>query len=81
MPNLGNTPLASSRRSALAALAATLEEIERRRARRRLMRYEPYPAQAGFHAAGAGFLERLLRAGNQLGKTVAGGAEAAFHLT
>ncbi|WP_204259581.1 terminase large subunit domain-containing protein [Lichenicola cladoniae] len=31
--------------------------------------------------AGALFRERLLRAGNQLGKTFAGGAEAAFHLT
>ena len=69
------------RRRALAEWVAVLEEVERRRGQRRLGRYRPYPKQADFHAAGASFRERLLRAGNQLGKTLAGAAEAAFHLT
>jgi hypothetical protein len=43
--------------------------------------YEPYPKQAEFHAAGATHRERLLMAGNQIGKTMAGGMEAAMHAT
>ncbi len=43
--------------------------------------YKPVPKQAEFHAAGAIHRERLFKAGNQLGKTVAGGFEAACHLT
>ena len=47
----------------------------------RLESYRPYPKQAEFHAAGAEHDERLLMAGNQLGKTLAGGFEWAMHLT
>ncbi len=48
---------------------------------RRLLEYSPYPKQAEFHRAGLVHRERLFMAGNQLGKTVAGGAEWAMHLT
>ncbi|MFC3231276.1 terminase large subunit domain-containing protein [Marinibaculum pumilum] len=60
------------------ALLADLAAVE---SRRRLEDYRPYPKQAAFHRAGASHRERLLRAGNQLGKTWCGGAEAAYHLT
>ena len=53
----------------------------RRLATNRLAAYRPYPKQRDFHKAGATFRERLLRAGNQLGKTLAGASEAAMHLT
>jgi phage terminase large subunit-like protein len=43
--------------------------------------YKPYAKQRVFHAAGAIHRERLFMAGNQLGKTIAGGAEWAIHLT
>ena len=43
--------------------------------------YKPYPKQQEFHAAGLVAHERLFIAGNQLGKTVSGGAEWAIHLT
>ena len=43
--------------------------------------YEAYPKQLDFHAADATHRERLLMAGNQLGKTLAGGFEAAIHAT
>ena len=43
--------------------------------------YKPYPKQRVFHDKGAEFRERLFRAGNQLGKTLAGGMEIAIHLT
>lgn len=62
-------------------LVALIEEKERRRKFRRLFDYRPYPKQLEFHAAGAEHRERLLMAGNQLGKTWSMGAELAMHLT
>jgi len=47
----------------------------------KLASYKPYPKQAEFHEAGAKHRERLLMAGNQLGKTLAGAFETAMHLT
>ncbi|MCV3209270.1 terminase family protein [Mesorhizobium sp. YC-39] len=58
-----------------------LKELDRRRRTNQLAAYQPYPRQAAFHAAGATHRERLFMAGNQLGKTRAGGAEWAMHLT
>lgn len=58
-----------------------LEEARRRQRTRRLDKYTPYPKQTEFHLAGAKHRERLFMAGNQLGKTLAGAAEAAMHLT
>jgi phage terminase large subunit-like protein len=58
-----------------------LAESERRTAENKLAHYKPYPKQAEFHQAGATHRERLLMAGNQLGKTWAGGLEAAMHAT
>jgi Bacteriophage terminase large (ATPase) subunit and inactivated derivatives len=59
--------------------------MERERANRlrtnRLRSYRPYAKQREFHAKGALYRERLFMAGNQLGKTLAGAAEAAMHLT
>ena len=57
------------------------KEIKRRKDRNRLIDYRPYEKQRDFHKAGAEHRERLFMAGNQLGKTVAGSAEWAFHLT
>jgi len=48
---------------------------------RKLEGYRPYPKQARFHELGATKRERLLRAGNQNGKTICMGAETAIHLT
>lgn len=58
-----------------------VEELERRQARNRLADYAPYPKQAEFHAAGSEHDQRLLMAGNQLGKTWAAAFEVAMHLT
>lgn len=60
--------------------------------RDRLQDYRPYPKQMEFHAAGRGAVapadeqwhsisERLLRAGNQSGKSYSAAAEVAMHLT
>lgn len=56
-------------------------EIERRQRTSRLRFYRPYKKQVEFHKAGAAYRERLFMAGNQLGKTLSGAAEAAMHLT
>jgi phage terminase large subunit-like protein len=58
----------------LAALSKAKEEGQ-------LFFYMPYLKQLEFHTMGAVKSERLLMAGNQLGKTYSGAAEAAFHLT
>jgi phage terminase large subunit-like protein len=56
-------------------------ELQTRRNENKLTSYRPYPKQAEFHAAGVGFRERLLMAGNQLGKTWSASYETAMHLT
>jgi phage terminase large subunit-like protein len=43
--------------------------------------YEPHAKQKEYHAAGKAAKERLFLAGNRVGKTLAGAAEVAFHLT
>lgn len=58
-----------------------MAELDRRRRTNRLSSYRPYTKQHEFHSAGAFFRERLFMAGNQLGKTLGGAAEAAMHLT
>jgi phage terminase large subunit-like protein len=62
-----------------------LEVLEAERARRhqenKLSYYRPYERQKLFHSAGATHRERLFLCGNQLGKTLAGGFEAAAHAT
>ena len=57
------------------------KEETRRRNTNQLLHYQPYAKQKEFHAAGKTHSERLFMAGNQLGKTKAGGAEWAMHLT
>ena len=61
--------------------AALAEALDRRIRTNRLVGYQPYPKQQEFHELGALCRERLFMAGNQLGKTIAGAAEAAMHLT
>lgn len=58
-----------------------LEEAARRKRTNKLAEYRPYAKQREFHALGATKRERLLMAGNQLGKTLGAGFELAMHLT
>ncbi len=59
--------------------ADLLATLDRRLRTNRLRFYKPYPKQREFHASHK--RERLFMAGNQLGKTLAGAAECAMHLT
>ena len=56
-----------------------MREQAKRRRENRLIEYKPYARQREFHNRTD--RERLLMAGNQLGKTYCGGAEVAIHLT
>ena len=56
-------------------------EKSKRLAENRIDSYKPYAKQRAFHAAGATFRERLLRSGNQQGKSFSAGAECAYHAT
>jgi phage terminase large subunit-like protein len=72
-------PSLNSHDSNAQLLSMLSAEKNRRQTENRLAYYKPYPKQAEFHAAPV--RERLLMAGNQLGKTLAGGFEAAMHAT
>lgn len=63
------------------ALAVVLAEKARRIRQAKLQNYWPYPKQAKFHKLGATHRQRLLRAGNQNGKTYPASAEVTYHLT
>lgn len=65
----------------LTFLTKAKAELELRKSRNRLTDYQPYAKQREFHDAGTLHRERLFMAGNQLGKTIAGGNEWAIHLT
>ncbi len=65
----------------LQALEAELDRAIIRKHLNKLADYRPYMKQMEFHALGAFKRERLLMAGNQQGKTYAGAAETAMHLT
>lgn len=74
--------LASISDADLATFQARLEAARnQRRKENRLAAYKPYARQLEFHKSGAAHRERLFMAGNQLGKTLAGGMEAAMHAT
>ena len=62
-------------------LSSLLADQTRRQDENKLRTYRPYSKQAEFHAAGKLTRERLLMAGNQLGKTWCAGFESAMHLT
>lgn len=70
-----------------ARLAIHKRKVESKRQRlnirkyNRLNDYRPYSKQIEFHEAGATFGQRCLGAGNQLGKTLAGSMEIAYHMT
>jgi phage terminase large subunit-like protein len=63
------------------ARLALLAEAQLELSRNKLADYRPYPKQRQFHTLGKTMRERLLRAGNQNGKTFCVAAEVAYHLT
>src|SRR5262245_7115761 len=78
---MNSTDLLNSPEQEKLLLEALTTEKKRRLTENKLQYYKPYPKQTDFHAAAVSHRERLLMAGNQLGKTLAGGFEAAMHAT
>ena len=60
---------------------ALLDALAKKAEQNRLSRYQPYPWQLKFHNAGAENPERMLMAGNRVGKTYCGAVEVAYHAT
>lgn len=58
-----------------------MEEVKRRHHYNKLKYYEPTDKQREFHKAGLFYRQRMLRAGNQTGKTLGAAAEIAMHMT
>lgn len=65
----------------LAQIADMLRLAQRFRDTGKMFVFEPYPKQAEFFALGLTCGERMLRAGNQEGKTYAAAFETACHMT
>src|SRR5438445_13421769 len=63
------------------ATLAKLKRLEGLRKHYGMFFYKPYAKQCEFHDQGEGKRERLLMAGNKLGKTFAAGFESSFHAT
>src|ERR1700679_1088765 len=74
------TRVTDDRKAKLAEYVETLEEIKKRKQYFHLENFKPYQKQIDFFNAGH-FRERMLSAGNQLGKSEAGAYEMACHLT
>jgi len=76
-------PPTEARQSDLRRLLALRQEQLERLQGNQLKHYRPYPKQMDFHASGGPLdvRERLLKAGNQVGKTWSAGFEHAMHLT
>ena len=68
-------------RSELQATLTRLRLAEKLQQRAKLDFFQPYPKQMEFYRLGATKRERVIMAGNQLGKTECGAVEMAFHLT
>ena len=62
-------------------LLSLLEEREKRKAENRLRGYRAYQKQIEFHGQGRDYRERLFLCANRFGKSEAGAAETAIHLT
>lgn len=71
----------AERRAQLAAIEATLADALDRKKHRKVEFFEAYTKQIEFFTLGRTMRERLLMAGNQLGKTEAGAVEMVYHLT
>ena len=63
------------------AQRALLQEVTAELNKEQILDYRPYPKQRLFHELSGSMRERLLRAGNQQGKSFCVGNEASYHLT
>src|SRR5262249_20104526 len=81
MKNLATSSITYSTENLDAALQTLQTEQKRRLTEDKLKYFRPYPRQREYFEAGAKYRERLLMAGNQVGKSYAGAMEVAIHAT
>lgn len=62
-------------------VSSALETLARVRRETKLFRYKPYPWQIDFHNSGKIYKDRMVIAGNRVGKTYSCSAEIAMHVT
>lgn len=65
----------------LRQIAAALQALDDKRRYGKIAFFNPYPKQTTFFDLGSVVRERMLRAGNQIGKSEAGAVEMTYHLT
>lgn len=68
-------------RAELLQMASALQALDEKRRFRKIDFFVPYPKQVSFFDLGSVVRERMLRAGNQVGKSEAGAVEMTYHLT
>lgn len=73
-------PLSRSKKE-LQEIEVLLRALDDKRRYHRIDFFVPYPKQSTFFDLGAMVRERMLRAGNQIGKSEAGAVEMSYHLT
>lgn len=66
---------------AIDSRAKAIETLARLRRETKLFRHNPYPWQRDFHNAGRDYTDRMIIAGNRVGKTVTAAYEIACHAT
>ena len=62
-------------------LAQAIVEAKQLKRKNALHFYKPYDRQKIFHYQSSDYAQRCMGAGNQLGKTLCGSMEAAYHTT
>lgn len=80
-PQFTDDQLRKLSKEELEEILSYLEEAERQLKFNALGQFKPYPKQREFLKLGGSKLERLLMAGNRVGKTYCGANEMAYHLT
>lgn len=81
LASLPSSDLSSLSEPQLQELVSLIEQLKFDTETNRLRDYVPNRKQREFHAAGLSIRERLLMAGNQLGKTLSAAMEVAMHMT
>ena len=71
----------TTEKSKIARQIEIIKKLREHERYNRIQYYDPYPYQKRFHNTGSNCNQRLLMAGNRIGKSFSGACETAMHLT
>jgi len=71
----------TTEKSKLARQVEIIKKLREHERYNKIEYYDPYPYQKRFHDTGSNCNQRLLMAGNRIGKSFSGASETALHLT